>query len=392
MVYNIFKKIGLSASFLTFFIVIVLIIGYLIKGFIESMIDWINKLINMDGDITLYIIILTILIIFTLGVIIYILGEFIEFLFGKFPTILLKKPNHKLTAEEKDKISVIIPAYNEEKTIKKAITEVKPYCKNVIVVDDGSKDKTYSIAKKEGVMIVKHKLNQGLGQSLRDGIKKAISIDSEIIVNFDADLQYQAKEIPNLVYFIINEDYDLIMGSRLAGEIEDMSRFKRFGNKMYTRLLRYLSKVGVSDGQTGFRAFTKDFAEKITIRGDFTYTQEMILEAASKKVKIGEIPIFFAKRKDGTSRLMKSPFHFARSSGIFLIKVLIDLNPLKIFALFSSFLMVVGFYLGGTEIIDWLITKEMDNPYLIIIGTVIIMSAIIILCIALLFSSKRNTK
>ena len=165
--------------------------------------------------------------------------------------------------------------------------------------------------------------------------------------------------------------------------------YKKIGNRLYSRLLRYLTKVGISDGQTGFRAFTKDFAEKIKIRGDFTYTQEMILEATIKKTKIGEIPIFFAKRKDGESRLMKNPFHFAKSSSIFLIKVLIDLNPLKIFAILSSILIVIGFYFGGSEILDWLIAGNIENPFMIIVGIIIIMSGIIILSIALLVSALK---
>jgi glycosyltransferase involved in cell wall biosynthesis len=390
MVYNFFKKIGLILAVLMFSSAIVLIVAYLIKGFIESIIDWIETLQTIEGNITLHVASITIVIIFTFGVLLYIFGEILEFAFGKFPSILLEKKEYKLTEEDIEKISVIIPAYNEETTIEKAIEIVKPYCKNVIVVNDGSEDKTGEIAAKNGAVIVEHKLNRGLGQSLRDGIRRALSLGSEIIINFDADLQYRAEEIPDLVYYIIHEDYDLMMGSRLEGKIEKMSKFKKFGNKMYTRLLRYLTKVGVSDGQTGFRAFTKHFASIIKIRGDFTYTQEMILEATTKKAKIGEVPIHFDIREDGTSRLMKSPFHFAKSSGIFLVKVLIDLNPLKWFALFSSILIAIGFYLGGTEIIDWLITGVMDNSVLIIIGMIIIMGALLLLSVAVLVSSLKR--
>ena len=389
MVYNFIKKTGLTTSLLMFLIAIIMLVIYLIKGFIESLIDWIEIIQTIYENLSLYIVILTLLILFTLGVILYIIGEISEFLFGRYPSILLDKIEYNLSDEEREKISVIIPAYNEEETIKKAIEKVKPFCKNIIVVNDGSKDKTGLIARKNNAIVVEHKLNMGLGQSLKDGIKKALSIGSEIIVNFDADLQYNAEDIPALVYYVIHENYDLMMGSRLAGTIEKMSFFKKFGNRSYSRLLRYLTKVGISDGQTGFRAFTRDFAEKIKIRGDFTYTQEMILEATTKKAKIGEIPIFFAKREDGESRLMKNPFHFARSSSIFLIKVLIDLNPLKIFAILSSILIVIGFYFGGSEILDWLIAGNIENPFMIIVGIIIIMSGIIILSIALLISALK---
>ncbi|MHA1221724.1 MAG: glycosyltransferase family 2 protein [Candidatus Heimdallarchaeaceae archaeon] len=390
MPYNLLKKIGLTTSFLTFFVSIIIILVYLIIGFIRSVIDWIKLLIEAQNENILNIVAISIAIIFTFGLIIYILGEIIDFLFGSYPSILLEKQEKELSKEEKEKISVIIPAYDEEKTIGKAIDKVKPYCQNVIVVNDGSKDNTKKIAEQKGAIIVDHKLNQGLGQSLRDGIKRALAIGSKVIINFDADLQYRAEEIPMLVYYIFHEDYDLVMGSRFKGEIEEMPLMKKFGNRAYTRLLRYLTKTGISDGQTGFRAFTSNFAKMIKIRGDFTYTQEMILEAITRRAKIGEVPIHFDRRADGKSRLMKNPLHFAKSSGIFLIKVLVDLNPLKIFSLFSGVLIVIGFYLGGSELINWIITGVMENPILIITGIVIIMGAIIILSFAVLTSSTRR--
>jgi len=390
MLYNTFKKIGLSITFIMFIITLIMIIVNLIIGFVESIIQWVNNLIAIETQQILCIIVLSIVIIFTLGIILYLLGEVLEFFFGKYNPILLESMDYKLSDEDRKKISIMIPAYNEEKSIKKAIDKVKPFCNNVIVINDGSSDNTKRIALENGAIVVDHKVNLGLGQALRDGIKRALTLNSDIIINFDADLQYRAEEIPSLVYYILNDDYDLVMGSRFAGKIEEMSRFKIFGNKMYTKLLRYLSKVGISDGQTGFRAFTKEFAQKIRIRGDFTYTQEMILEATTKKFKIGEVPIHFDKRFDGKSRLMKNPLHFAKSSGIFLIKVLIDLNPLKIYALFSSFLLVIGFYIGGMETANWLITGNLESPFMVIIGIIIIMSALIIICMALLSASTKR--
>lgn len=355
-----------------------------------EIINWINLLIEVESQSTLHIFLLSLLMLFTLGVILYLLGEFMEFLFRKYTSLLLEITNYKLTEEDIEKISIIIPAFNEEKTTKRAIDKVKPYCKNVIVVNDGSKDKTKEIALKNGVVVVDHKLNLGLDSSLRDGICRAIALDSKIIVNFDADLQYRAEEIPSLIYNILHEDYDLIMGSRFTCNIEEMSFMKRFRNKLYTRLLRYLSKTGISDGQTGFKAFTQEFSRKIIIRGDFTYTQEMILEATTKRAKIGEISSHCDRRADGESRLMKNPFHFAKSIGLFLIKILIDLNPLKIYALFGSIIAVIGFYFGGVEILNWLIAGVLVNPFMVIIGITIFMTSIIIFVMALLSASTKR--
>ncbi len=332
------------------------------------------------------------MILLTLGVLLYIIGIVIEFIFRKYPSLLLEKKDYELNDEEKERISVIIPAYNEEKSIKKAIESVNKYCKNVVVVDDGSVDKTSKIASENGAIVVRHKMNMGLGHSLKDGILKALSLDSKIIINFDADLQYNGDDIPKLVYYLLIEDYDLVMGSRFAGKIESMSLFKKFGNRIYTKLLCFITKKGISDGQTGFRAFTAEFSEKIHIRGDYTYTQEMILEAVASKAKIGEIPINFAKREDGKSRLMKNPFHFAKLSGTFLVKVLIDLSPVKVFTIISSLMIIFGLYIGGKEILNWIIYMQLNNTYMVILASIFITGAIIIISIALLISSLKDSQ
>lgn len=383
---NFFNKIGEFLAFLSFLLIALYLCGFLLIEFMKSVMFWIKALNQHIGNLTMYLIILSLLILFSIGIIFLILGEITQLFFKDYPNLLLPRQNYTLQPEERDKISVIIPAYNEEKTIVEAISSVSNYCKNVIVIDDGSTDETHVKAKEAGAIVVTHKINQGLGQTLRDGIKKALSIGSEIIINFDADMQYRATDIPDLVYYLLHDDYDIMMGSRLAGKIEDMALLKKIGNKIYTRLLQYLTKTGVSDGQTGFRAFTDEFASIIKIRGDFTYTQEMILEAATKKFRIGEIPIHFDKRKDGNSRLMRTPIHFAKSSGIFLLKILIDIKTMNIYFLFSSVLIVVGFYIGGNETLSWLITMDV-NTYTVVISIMFILTGIIILSLSLLIST-----
>jgi len=389
---NLLKSVGLSSALIAFFFIGVLFTVYLINKVISLIEIWVKRISSSEGNVIIAILSLIFVLLLSFGIIIYILGELGEFLFRKYPSLLLEKKDYKINEEVKKKISIIIPAYNEEKTIKMAINKVRPYCENVIVVDDGSTDKTRDIAKNEGAIVVSHKLNMGLGTSLRDGIRRAIKEGSEIIVNFDADLQYKAEDIPSMIYYLVEDEFDLIMGSRLKGTIEKMSILKRVGNKLYTKLLQYITKTGISDGQTGLRAFTASFAKRIKIRGDFTYTQEMILEATANKAKIGEIPIYFAKREHGKSRLMRNPFHFASASGIFLLKVMVDLNPLKVYSIFSSLILLSGFYLGGTEILDWIITGEINSPNMLIVGMLIMINAVVIESFALLIASSRKNK
>jgi len=393
MVYNFFKKIGLTLTISTFVIIVTAFIIFILHIFISSITDWIMTIQQTEENKTLYIVIVSFFLLFTFGIILFIIGEIIDFLFGNYRSLLLEKKDYTLLEDEKNKTIVIIPAFNEEETIKQAIELVQPYCRQVLVVDDGSTDNTKKIAEEANALVLSHKVNLGLGQSLRDGIRKALSLNAESFVIFDADLQYQASDIPKLLYYIFQEDYDLVMGSRLAGEIEKMNFLKKFGNIMYTKLLRYLTHEGITDGQTGLRAFNAQFAKSIKIRGDFTYTQEMILEAVSKKFKIGEIPIYFSRRTSGRSRLMRNPFHFAKASGIFLLKVLIDLNPLKIYSLISGFLIMVGFYMGGKEVVDWLLYSKQNyisDPIWAIIGIVVIMNAFVLLFLGLIFSASKN--
>lgn len=392
MIYRALQTIGFSCAFLALISAIFVFGCFLLYNIILSIIEWVVIIPSIERNVVIYIIVVVVMILLTLGVLLYIIGIVIEFIFRKYPSLLLEKKDYELNDEEKERISVIIPAYNEEKSIKKAIESVNKYCKNVVVVDDGSVDKTSKIASENGAIVVRHKMNMGLGHSLKDGILKALSLDSKIIINFDADLQYNGDDIPKLVYYLLIEDYDLVMGSRFAGKIESMSLFKKFGNRIYTKLLCFITKKGISDGQTGFRAFTAEFSEKIHIRGDYTYTQEMILEAVASKAKIGEIPINFAKREDGKSRLMKNPFHFAKLSGTFLVKVLIDLSPVKVFTIISSLMIIFGLYIGGKEILNWIIYMQLNNTYMVILASIFITGAIIIISIALLISSLKDSQ
>lgn len=387
------KKVGKVLTSVALLIFTISGPSFLIYEFIELSKPFWNAVLNNWKDDIIYLIMVTTIVILLVASLISLLGEIGDFFFSKYDSIIREKIEYSLSESEKDKITVIIPAYNEEKTIREAIESVRPFCKNVIVIDDGSTDNTRKIAEECGTIIVPHNINKGLGMSLKDGVNKALEIGAEIIVNFDADLQYDPNDIPMLVYYILHENYDLVMGSRLAGTIEKMPPLKKFGNKMYTKLLRYLTGVGISDGQTGYRAFTANFARSIKIRGDFTYTQEMILEAAKIKAKIGEIPIYFSLRKDGESRLMKSALHFAKASGVFLIKILVELKPLYVYGLICYILAVIGATAIGVGLMALYLNGALAIQLsFLILGFTLIGVAINTFLVALLFGSINASR
>jgi len=249
-------------------------------------------------------------------------------------------------------ILVTIPAYNEEKTIANVIGRIKKTLGKshygskykILVVDDGSKDKTAEIAKKNGAIVYSHPKNYGLAECFKTEIEKCSELKADVIVHIDADAQYKAEEIPKLLKEIEN-GYDLVLGSRFKGKIEHMPLIKRFGNLAFSKVISQISGIAISDAQTGFRAFTRDVAEKVAITSNHTYTQEQIIRAVKKKFKIKEVPVYFAKR-DGKSRLIGNPFGYATRAWIDLIRIYRDFEPLKFFGVIGGIILSVGFVLG----------------------------------------------
>jgi len=250
------------------------------------------------------------------------------------------------------KVVVTIPAYNEEKTIGPVIKDIKTvmdkhkYNYELIVVNDGSSDNTVEIAKKEGAVVYSHPRNLGLAETFRTEMEKCLQHKADIIVHTDADGQYVASEIPNLIR-LVKEGKDLVLGSRFKGKIESMPLLKRFGNKAFSKVISHITSMRVSDGQTGFRAFTKEVAEKIKIRSFHTYTQEQIIRAVRGKFKVVEVPAYFAKRGGNTkSRLMRNPFDYAIKAWINILRTYRDYEPLKFFGGVGFLFLLAGFAIG----------------------------------------------
>ena len=269
------------------------------------------------------------------------------------------------------KIIITIPAYNEESTIGTVIQGIKQtmiqtkYDYEIIVVDDGSTDRTAENARKAGAIVFSHPYNYGLAETFRTEMEKALQSDADIIVHIDADNQYRANEIPKLIEPVEKGEADLVLGSRFMGTIEEMPVMKRWGNIAFSKVVSQISGIKITDAQTGFRAFTREFAEKITIISTYTYTQEQIIKAVRNKFKVKEVPIYFAKRQLGKSRLMSNPAEFAIKAWINLLRIYRDYEPLKFFGL-------VGFALILTALLTFfystfILGKLMDITVIVLI-------------------------
>jgi glycosyltransferase involved in cell wall biosynthesis len=247
------------------------------------------------------------------------------------------------------KIVVTIPAYNEENTIEQLLLRIKKtlrgkYNYKILVLDDGSTDRTVQVSRKNGAIVLSHPRNLGLAEAFRSEIEKSLSMGADIIVHIDADMQYQPEEIPKLIE-AVKKGNDLVLGSRFMGKIEYMPLVNRFGNIAFSKVISQITGMKITDGQTGFRAFTKQFAKSIAIRSGHTYTQEQIIRAARGKFRIKEIPIYFARRKD-KSRLIRNPFAYAIKAWINILRIYRDYEPLKFFGIIGTLIFSAGFAIG----------------------------------------------
>ncbi len=245
-------------------------------------------------------------------------------------------------------VVVIIPAFNEEKTIEKAIVNVNKelldFKHQVIVVDDGSTDSTVTKAKKSGAKVISHPRNRGLARAFRTGVKEALKLKPNVLVNFDADLQYDARQIPVLVREVLRGN-DLVLASRFSGTIEEMPLVKKVGNLLFSKVISQITGTRISDSQTGFRAFNVCVA-KLKLISNYTYTQEQIIRALRNEFRIKEVPTHFRKRH-GKSRLISSPLNYAVRAGVNLVRVYRDFAPLKFFGFIGLFLFFIGLIFGA---------------------------------------------
>jgi len=288
------------------------------------------------------------------------------------------------------KLIVMIPAYNEEETIGKVIEEIPREIEGfdkveVLVVNDGSADNTVEQAKKAGAdYIVSHKTNLGLANAFKTGLETALKLGADVIVNIDADGQYNAKEIPKLVKPILEGKADIVIGDRQIDELDHMPKAKKIGNKIATWVTCKLSGLAVRDAQSGFRAFSREAALRMNLLGDYTYVQEMIIQAANKNLRIGWVPIEFRKRK-GKSRLIPNIWSYAKRAGLTIIRTYRDYHPLKVFLSIGFVFLLAGLAFGVRVLLHFFKTG-MVSPYLpsavlsvvlIVVGTLSIILGLI---------------
>lgn len=262
----------------------------------------------------------------------------------------------------------VIPAHNEEETVGEVVKRVPRNIEGIdvvriLVLDDGSSDSTYQKALEGGAdRVVQFSERKGLSRVFRRGLQEALSMGGDIIVTLDADMQHNPLDIPRLIRPLTDGLADIVLGSRFLREHPMMPMGKRLGNRFFTWVSRWLSGTKITDSQTGFRAYTREAATRLNVHSDYTYTQETLIQAAHKKLRIAEIQIE-APPREGDSRLMSNLFGYARRAGTTILLTYLIYRPLRFFLAVGGLTTLAGLVVGSRVLWHFATTGQV-SPFL----------------------------
>ncbi len=249
------------------------------------------------------------------------------------------------------KLIVQIPCLNEEDTLPATIGDIPRQVPGidrveVLVIDDGSTDRTSEVARECGAdHVIRFAQNRGLGHAFKAGFDACLRLGADIIINTDGDNQYFGGDIDKLVAPIIEGRADLVIGDRQTGDIAHFSFIKRHLQRFGSRVISRLADMDIPDVASGFRAFSRDAAMHLSTFTDFDHTAEHVIESGQKRVAVVSVPIR-TNPKLRESRLFSNIGEFVFRSGSISLRAYARYKALKIFALFGALTFAAGFLLG----------------------------------------------
>jgi glycosyltransferase involved in cell wall biosynthesis len=292
------------------------------------------------------------------------------------------------------KITVGIPAFNEEKNIASIIQKLSQVADTVIVCDDGSTDNTAKIAEKMGAIVITHQQNLGYGGAIRSLFLKARELDSDMLVTLDSDGQHRISDVLPIVDPIIKNQADLVIGSRFLTENQkDMPKYRKIGIKMITKLANTSLEESVTDSQSGFRAYGKNILSKITpSEKGMGVSNEILMKVSKTGFKIVEVPIVVSYEGDTSTQ---HPVSHGASVTMSTLKFISIENPLKFYGIPGLVFLVIGLIFtimtiqGFSETRQILLGPAIIGVGTIVFGTVLLMTSIILFSIVNVIREKN---
>ncbi|MEP3110466.1 MAG: glycosyltransferase family 2 protein [Erythrobacter sp.] len=281
------------------------------------------------------------------------------------------------------KLIIQIPCLNEADSLPATIAKLPRSIPGVdvielLIIDDGSSDDTAGVATRWGVQhIVTHRRNQGLAAAFQNGVRRALAEGADIIVNTDADGQYEGEDIAKLVAPVLAGEADIVVGDRGVADNAHFGPFKRKLQRLGSFIVRRLSGTEITDAVSGFRAFSRDAAQRLTITTEFSYTTDMLIQAGRKRMAVIGVPI----RTHATlrpSRLFTSIPNFIMNQGVTMARAYTTYKPLRAFVGAGMVIAALGalpilrfvwFYLTGNG--DGHIQSLVIGSALLVVGVLL---------------------
>jgi glycosyltransferase involved in cell wall biosynthesis len=249
------------------------------------------------------------------------------------------------------KLIIQIPCFNEEETLPLALEDLPRKVDGFdivewLVIDDGCTDKTVEVARQNGVDHIVHLTkNKGLAKGFMAGVHACLKLGADVIVNTDADNQYQAADIPLLVAPIVSGEAEFVVGARPIDGIEYFSVTKKILQKIGSKVVRVVSKTKVKDATSGFRAISRDAAMQLNVFNEYTYTLETLIQAGQKNMAVMSVPVRINPYLR-PSRLMSSIPSYIYKSVITILRILVVYKPFRFFVTIGASILMVGLLLG----------------------------------------------
>ena len=292
------------------------------------------------------------------------------------------------------KITIGIPAYNEEKNIAGIISKLKKYTDSIIVCDDGSSDLTGDISEQLGAIVIKHSKNRGYGAAINSLFLKAKELESDVFVTLDADGQHRIEDISIVTDPIIKNEVDLVIGSRfLDTKSEEMPNYRKVGIKIITKITNLSIKEKLTDSQSGFRAYSRKALQEITPTDDgMGVSTEILIKASNLELKVAEVPIKVNYNGDTSTH---DPVSHGTSVILSTIKFTSIHNPLKFYGIPAIIFLIIGL-----SFVAWTVQIYAESQQIItnvsligigcvVIGTVFLMTAVILFSIVTVVNDKK---
>ena len=282
------------------------------------------------------------------------------------------------------KITIGIPAYNEEKNIASIITKLKNITDSIIVCDDGSSDMTSEISKNLGAIVISHKKNMGYGAAIRTIFQKSVELDSDILVTFDADGQHRIDDVNKILQPLENNEADIVIGSRFLDNESKVPNYRKIGIKVITQVTNASLKKKLTDSQSGFRAYNKQALTQISpSEMGMGISTEILIKASSKGLRIAEIPITILYHDDASTH---NPVSHGTSVLVSTIKFTSIEHPLKFYGIPSIIFLIIGSAFTYSAI-QYYVEIGRLNTNLTVIGAGAILISLVLLISAIILYS-----